>query len=91
MIDAERKTELQNTYDVLVKHNLWRRGFIEMLTADLEPREIGEAIDTAAGVILEYLRLTEGWVELCQDRSRYVDENLRLKKLLESHGIKYED
>lgn len=57
MIDDERKSELQNAFDVLVRHNLWRRGYCETETVDIDIKELGIVIDTAAGAILELLRL----------------------------------
>lgn len=59
MFDKEHEQLLKEAYDVLVKHNLYRRGAIRHDTADATPKEIGEAIDLAAGTILEYLELVE--------------------------------
>lgn len=71
MIDIERRAELEEAFDVLIKHNLWRRGFIEMETADTSPKEFGLAIDTAAGAILEYLRLEGEQGQLVRACNRY--------------------
>ncbi|MBR1952442.1 MAG: hypothetical protein IKA32_07695 [Lentisphaeria bacterium] len=57
MIDDTKRLELEDAVDVLVKHNLYRRGHCEMHTAGASEKEIGIAIDTAAGAILEYLNL----------------------------------
>lgn len=59
MIEQEKITELKEAFDVLVKHNLYRRGAINYETAENTPGELGEAIDLAAGTILEYLALLE--------------------------------
>lgn len=55
MIDDERRSELQNALEVLTRHNLYRRGYCDMQSADIDPAELGTAIDAAAGAILEYL------------------------------------
>lgn len=57
MIDHEKQSELQNAYEVLVKHNLWRRGYCDMQDAEIDLKELGVAIDTAAGCILAFQRL----------------------------------
>ena len=56
MIDDERRSELQNAFDILVRHNLYRRGYCDLQTVDIDPKEIGVAIDAAAGAIQEYIR-----------------------------------
>lgn len=71
MIDIERRAELDEAFDVLVKHNLWRRGNIDTETADIDGKEIGAAIDTAAGAILEYLRLNDEREQLLKALNRY--------------------
>lgn len=57
MIEDERRSELENALEVLTRHNLCRRGYCDMQAAEVDPKEIGIAIDTAAGCILEYLQL----------------------------------
>ena len=71
MIDIERRAELEEAFDVLIKHNLWRRGNIEMETADAEPKEIGLAIEKGAGAILEYIRLDDERAQLVRALNRY--------------------
>lgn len=103
MIDDERRNELQNAYEVLVKHNLWRRGYCETETVEIDSKELGIVIDTAAGAILELLRLSDieethsksfrclrEKIDLVHDDyNRLTAENKRLKALLASHHIKY--
>lgn len=90
MIDAERRGELEEAFDVLIKHNLWRRGYIEMETVDASGKEIGAAIDTAAGAILEYLRLEGEQMQLVRAVNRYKNDyedqeriTLATKKMLD--------
>lgn len=58
MIDNERRNELENALAVLTRHNLYRRGYCDMEAAEVDGKELGVAIDAAAGAILEYLRLS---------------------------------
>lgn len=59
MIEPEKRGCLEEAFDVLVKHNLYRRGVLSFETANVQPGEISEAIDVAAGTIQEYLKLDE--------------------------------
>lgn len=74
MIDDEKRNELRNAYEVLTRHNLYRRGYCNMEAAEIDTKELGIAIDTAAGAILEYLRLA--------------DENERLQAVMIAAGVK---
>lgn len=69
MIDHERRNELQNALAVLTRHNLYRRGYCDMEAAEIDPAELGTAIDAAAGCILEYLRLEIIFHETARNRN----------------------
>ena len=57
MIDTEeRRAELRMAYDTLVAFNLWRRGYIEAKEAS-DPKEIGDALDTACGLMWEFVNV----------------------------------
>lgn len=93
MIDNERKVELIHASNVLVLHNLYRRGYCDISP---ETEDIGKSMDMAAGAILCYLEddkqyeLTSDINKfLTTDRKRILAENKRLKALLASHKIKY--
>lgn len=90
MINDERRSELEYAFEVLLRHNLWRRGYCESKTADVDPKEIGVAIDTAAGAILEYLRLYDERMQLVTACNRYKSDcehqeaiTLTTKKMLD--------
>lgn len=90
MIDIERRAELEDAFDVLVKHNLWRRGNIDTETANISGKEIGSAIDTAAGAILEYMRLNDERERLIRSCNRFKNDyeqqeaiTLSTKKMLD--------
>ena len=55
MIDDERLSEVQFAYEVLVKHNLWRRGYCCADAIDVDPKTLGIAIDVATGALLDYI------------------------------------
>ena len=81
MIDDERRSELQIAYELLVKHNLWRRGNIDTETADIDGKELGLAIDTACGAILEYLRLDGERVQLIRALHRYKNDHEDIQRI----------
>ena len=86
MIDQEKQGELQDAYEVLVRHNLYRRGYIEMETADDSSKEIGQAIDAAAGAILEYIKLADVATELARD-ARYLKSELKQQEAITTSTI----
>ena len=91
MIDMkERRAELRAAYDTLVAFNLWRRGRIEAKEA-ADTQEIGDALDTACGVLWE---LTVGdivsrFMDLAEalDSERKLSASLRL--ILDDNGVIY--
>ena len=71
MLSEEKIAELQEAFDVLVKHNLYRRGAVDLKTVDITPGELGEAIDLAAGVVLEYIQMNEDIVRERKAKEMY--------------------
>lgn len=97
MIDDERRNELKNAFEVLTRHNLYRRGYCDMDTADIDPKQLGDAIDAAAGAILEYLQTDERLyyamkkrAEYRADANRYKNEWIDANKTIESIAERYD-
>ena len=86
MIDSERRSELQEAYEVLVRHNLYRRGYIDMETEDYSVKELGQAIDAGAGAILEYIKLSDVAQELARDAS-YLKSELKQQEAITASTI----
>ena len=84
--DEQMRTELQAHYEVLVRHNLYRRGYIDMETTDDSPKELGQAIDAGAGAILEYIKLSDVAQELAQD-ARYLKSELKQQEAITTSTI----
>lgn len=93
-MEDKRRSELNCAYHALVEHNLWRRG--KTTQCVMNPREIGDAIDTAAGAILDLIgveyelgqqeAITKSTMMML-DRER--SEARRLKAILASRRIPY--
>lgn len=52
-MDSTKQTELNIAYHTLCKYMLWRRGRTE--SQEFTAKEIGDALETAAGAILDYI------------------------------------
>ena len=66
-MDEHRKNELNIAYHTLCEYMLWRRGRTE--SQDFTAKEIGDALETAAGAILDYMR--------CDVRMNVAESSLR--------------
>lgn len=93
-MDNEKREELKQAYKVLVAHNLYRRGKTD--TMQFTPAELGDAIDTAAGALIDFIGVD---TEL-EHRAMVIhsahsalnsahSEIKRLKALLAAHRIPY--
>lgn len=74
----EKRQELNESVDLLMRHQLWRRGKTDRLTADQS--EIGQAIDCVCGGVLDYLELTKDFDKVCAAK------NELLKKVQEQEA-----
>lgn len=63
MMDEERNTELNASVDLLMRHQLWRRGKTDKMRVTVS--EIGDAIDCVCGGVLDYLELTKDFDKVC--------------------------
>lgn len=74
----EKRQKLNESVDLLMRHQLWRRGNADHMTA--EPSEIGDAIDCVCGGVLDYLELTKDFDKVCAAK------NELLKKVQEQEA-----
>lgn len=83
MMTKERRDQLNESVDLLQRHNLWRRGRAEKIP--VRPVEIGDAIDCVCGGVLDYLELTKDFDKVCAAKNELLKkvqaQEAELKKI----------
>ena len=71
MMTSEKQEELNESVDLLMRHQLWRRGKTDKMRVTVS--EIGDAIDCVCGGVLDYLELQKDFDRVVQQRDAMME------------------